>query len=379
MLIRALTAFVSAAAIAGAMLVGGQAAVAAAPVAVPATMDYGDPFAYDLWSNTPDYDPKKTFTVYHTLATRHRLALQVKSGSSWKTVATKTPSGSGETKLTYKLPKESSASLRAVMSEGSRTVSTTDTVKVRWKRESTQAMPQYFNHPKPFSRAEGRVAANDQAQYGIYVATDISARTGSLQMQKGSKWANVQKLTWKKTKYGQTLLIVKSPKTKSNTTRKYRVVVNPTAYEKGWTSKTGTLKHENPRTYTGYRKQAYDAMKKYCPNQIITVKKGGWESTAHGGSNRIEMAPGMSGATLKGVALHECAHIITFRVSGDDFSGVEKRLNKIYKSKIGVEMVADCMAFRMGADKRASVHWYTTDCKGGRGTAAKKILAGKKV
>ena len=57
---------------------------------------------------------------------------------------------------------------------------------------------------------------------------------------------------------------------------------------------------------------------------------------------------------------------------------MDRRLNKIFKSSNGVEMVADCMAYRMGADRNAAVDWYTQDCKGARGTAAKNILAGTK-
>ena len=376
MIKRSTFALVTAVAIAGTMLIGGQAATAAASVTIPATA-YEDPFAYDIGTNTPEHDPNKTITVYHYDTTpQHRLDLQIRSGINWKTVARKATSNSGQTQLAYKFPKEGHAYFRAVLIDGSRTISTTDDEKVRWKRADTEAW-MTTSRDAPFEEAEGRVAANDQAKTRIYVNTSISTRTGSLQKAKGSKWVNIQKLTWKKSKSGRTIT-VKSPKTKANATIRYRVVVNPTTYEKGWTSKSGAIKHENPRTYTGYRKQAYDAMKKYCPNQIITVKKGGNISTAHPGSNRIEMAPRLTGATLKGVALHECAHIITFRVMGDDYYEVGQRLNKIYKSKIGIEMVADCMAFRMGADKRAPVYWYTTNCKGARDTAAKRILAGKK-
>ena len=158
------------------------------------------------------------------------------------------------------------------------------------------------------------------------------------------------------------LATAKTPTTKSQRHAEISNCCERLGLQKGWVSKIGTVRHENPRSYTGYRKLSYDYMKKYCPNQVITVKKGGSASTAHSGSLRIEMAPGQ-GSQHKAIALHECAHIITFRLYGSGLEAMDRRLNKIFKSSNGVEMVADCMAYRMGAD-RSAVNWYTQDCKG---------------
>jgi hypothetical protein len=375
---RLLVALASAAAVVGLTLFAGQPAAAVETVTIPAAPASGKVHGSSL--NSYSWEPAKKFTVWHDPGSSgYRIALQVKRGSSWKTVDSKSPGKQGKTTLRYKMAKEGTVRVRIAATEGSRTLSASPAQKIVWKRDRSAVEHRYSNYTKPFAEAEGKVAAGDQARHGVYVWTGRSARTGSLQMHKNGQWVTVQKLAWKKKTSGTPpLAIAKTPKTKSNVTRKYRIVVNASAYEKGWTSKTGTVRHENPRSYTGYRKLSYDYMRKYCPNQIITVKKGGSASTAHSGSLRIEMAPGYQGSQHKAIALHECAHIITFRLYGNNLEAMDNRLNKIFKATNGVEMVADCMAYRMGADPKAAVNWYTQDCKGSRGTAAKNILAGKK-
>ncbi|UNK46190.1 hypothetical protein [Arthrobacter sulfonylureivorans] len=380
MFARLIVALASAAAAVGLMVFAGQPAAAAEPVTIPAAPAYEAPVLYGSSLDSYRWEPSKKFTVWHDpWASTYRIALQLKSGTSWKTVGSKAPGKQGKTTLGYKMAKEGTVHMRIAATEGGRTLASSPAQKVTWKRDRSDIHHRYSNYTKPFAEAEGKVAAGDQARHGVYVWTGRSARIGALQMHKNGQWVTVQKLVWKKKSSGTPpLAIAKTPKTQSNVTRKYRIVVNASAYEKGWTSKTGTVRHENPRSYTGYRKLSYDYMKKYCPNQIITVKKGGSASTAHSGSLRIEMAPGYQGSQHKAIALHECAHIITFRLYGNGLEAMDSRLNKIFKSSNGVEMVADCMAYRMGADPKAAVNWYTQDCKGSRGTAAKNILAGKK-
>jgi len=377
---RLLVALASAAAAVGLMVFAGQPAAAAGSVTIQAAPASEAPVLYGSSLDSYPWEPAKKFTVLHDPGSSgYRIALQLKSESNWKTVDSKAPGTHGTTRLGYKLAKEGTVQVRIAAIEGSRTLAASPAQKVTWKRERSVVDHRYSNYTRPFAEAEGKVAAGDQARHGVYVWTGRSARTGALQMHKNGQWVTVQKLAWKKKNSGTPpLATAKTPTTKSNVTRKYRIVVNASAYEKGWTSKTGTVRHENPRSYTGYRKLSYDYMKKYCPNQIITVKKGGSASTAHSGSLRIEMAPGYQGSQHKAVALHECAHIITFRLYGHGLEAMDRRLNKIFKSSNGVEMVADCMAYRMGADRNAAVDWYTQDCRGARGTAAKNILAGTK-
>ncbi|TJY69022.1 hypothetical protein E4J89_12550 [Arthrobacter sp. CAU 1506] len=376
---RLIVALASVAAAVGITVFGGQPA-AAVPVAIPAAPAYAAPVIHGSSLDSYPWEPAKKVTVWHDPSSAtFRIALQKKSGTGWKTVASKALGQRGKTTLGYKMAKEGTVQLRIAATEGGKTLSASPAQKVTWQRSRSVVNHRYSNYTKPFAEADGKVAAGDQARHGLYVWTGRSARTGALQMRKNGQWVTVQKLAWKKKSSGiPPLVIAKTPKTKSNVSRKYRIVVNASAYEKGWTSKTGTVRHENPRSYTGYRKLSYDYMKKYCPNQIITVKKGGSESTAHSGSLRIEMAPGYQGSQHKAIALHECAHIITFRLYGNDLEAMDRRLNKIFKTNNGVEMVADCMAYRMGADRNAAVNWYTQDCKGARGTAARDILAGRK-
>ena len=72
---------------------------------------------------------------------------------------------------------------------------------------------------------------------------------------------------------------------------------------------------------------------------------------------------------LQYVSLHECAHIASFKLY-KDFTGLATRMNAIHGAGTRIEQLAEPVV-AMGA---TSIHLYTLDCSGYRGTAARALV-----
>lgn len=320
-----------------------------------------------------------TFTGLVTGKTGTTLALQRNDGGVWRTVWTSRQLAANEswaefTAYTFKA--EGAASFRALLLSAGKTLSTSPVRTLTYKRLATNVFAPFSAGGKPFRTADGRVAAKTQWSDTYQLGNTYTSRTGRLQEYRAGKWVTLQTLSF--TKANGYRASVKTPLTAGTIVRKYRVSVDATTREKAWTSATSTIEHVDPARYTGYKKASYDYMKRYCPNQVITLIPGAW-SYAHSLSRQIQMGTGIPDqASLKFVSLHECAHILSFKVYSD-YNQLVKRMNAIYGTRPvpGVEQLADCMASAMGGDIRRS-GYGTKNCNGARGDAARKILAGKK-
>ncbi|RAX47337.1 hypothetical protein DQ353_19080 [Arthrobacter sp. AQ5-05] len=334
------------------------------------------------------HNPKKTLKIQGDLPKGGVLSVQALKGKTWKQVWTRKIATEGySASASFTLPKEGTVALRAIVTRAGKIQATSKATTAKYTRKTTKGYLGGWGNL--FQDAEGNIASGDRRSDSVQLSYVLSARTAYLQQYRGGKWKNVQKVTLKKGKYGDATGRFTTPKEAATVSVKYRVRVSETAYEKPWTSPSTKIKHMNPKHYKGYIKTAHDYMKRYCPNQVVVYapkRFGGqlnYTSTAWYPSYRIEMSPNYSkGGGMKFVALHECAHIRTYKLAvklhGENgMDKMEARLNKIYgrNNGGGSEQVADCMAKTMGGDIRNA--GYTKNCSGNRGTAAKRILAGK--
>jgi hypothetical protein len=286
------------------------------------------------------------------------VALQRQDAGVWKTVWTSSALAPNEPWAqfpAYTFKKEGSASFRALLISAGKTIATSPTRTLSYQRQPTSvSMPiNYLEYGlKPFGTAEGRVAARTQWSQTYRLDSPVSDRTGRLQELKGGTWVTLQELSFKKSNGYQATM--KTPLTTGTVTRKYRVTIDASVQERAWTSSTATIEHVDPARYTGYTKASYDYMKRYCPKQVITLRGPG-TSYARYPSYQIQMATGITDKkALQFVSLHECAHIISYKLYASDTGQLEKRMNSIYGTfPAGVEQLADCMASAMGADIEA--------------------------
>lgn len=328
------------------------------------------------WSLTPDTDPAKVFSLSGYGFVGGTISLQRLSGAGiWTTVQTSAVLKQDNASLTYKFTTEGTAKIRAVLNKAGKRLFTSAQQTVSYARQDTYIQAENSWTNNPFSTADGRVAAGTQWPTTYILYNALSDRRGSLQEYRDGLWRTVQSVSF--TKASGWKATVKSPLVNATTSKRYRFTIAPTVQEKAWTSGSTVIRHMNPADYTGYKKAAYNYMKPYCDKQVITLI-GGYTSYAHSPSYQIEMAQTYgTGKALQYVSLHECAHIASFKLY-KDYTGLATRMNAIYGSwPSGLEQLADCMAYAMGADKNYGGS-YTRDCSGYRGTAARKVLAGQK-
>lgn len=356
-------------------------AVATAPTGLPAGTVQAAAArtpALALSSASPRHQITKYFTIRGTTRAGDRVLLQLRSGKKWATVSTRTLTRPATTtRASYRFKREGVGSFRAVLVRRGKTVAATAGRAATYRRVSTEA---WTNAPdnRLFTRIGGRIAAGERTSDTVVVFGQFSRRTISLQVLRGKKWTTIARRTTPAPGYGTARF--STPSTTATVTRKYRYQVSGTTAERGVTSRTTTVRHINPRDYTGAVRTAYTYMKSYCPRQVITLSRNPRQDTSYSTypNMQIELARTLTpGKTMQYISLHECAHIRTFKVYGDSIGSGEKRLDKIYGRGNGVEMLADCMAYRMGADKRFGGS-YTTSCKGNRATAAARVLSGRK-
>lgn len=327
-----------------------------------------------------EYDAQKTFSFTGDVAAGSTVALQRHANAAWTTIWTSKPAIKGQKlpSVPYTFPAEAGTSFRAVELRNGKAVFATSAAWVTWaKLDSKLRSPTWGDM---FDEAEGRVVANSSVSKTYFLDRAIADRTGYFQEYKGGAWVTLNKLTFRKSAgYPNAKpVVVSTPLTTATVTRKYRIMLPATAREKAWTSPTSTIEHVNPLHYTGYIKSSYDYMKKYCPNQII-IERGGTTSYTIAPSYRIEMARGMSGKPLQYVSLHECAHVLEFKLYKNDFGALNQRMNTVFggDASLGMERGADCMAYAMGADPA----WggsYLRNCSSVQMAAARKVLAGQK-
>ncbi|WP_372698644.1 hypothetical protein [Arthrobacter sp. JSM 101049] len=356
-------------------------AVATAPTGLPAgtVQAAATPApALAISSVSPRHQITKYFTIRGATRTGDRVLLQLRSGTTWTTVSTRIlRSPATSTRASYRFKREGSASFRAVLVRAGQTVAATTARAATYRRVATEAWTNAADN-RLFTRIGGRIAAGERTTDTVVVFGQFGRRTISLQVLRGTKWTTIARHTTSAPGYGTARF--STPATTATVTRKYRYQVSGTTAERGVTSRVTTVRHMNPRDYRGAVRTAYNYMKGYCPRQVITLSSNPRQDTSYSTypNMQIELARTLvPGRTMQYIALHECAHIRTFKVYGDSIGSGEKRLDKIYGKGKGVEMLADCMAYRMGADKRFGGS-YTTRCTGSRGTAAARVLAGKK-
>src|SRR6185312_4046911 len=112
------------------------------------------PVLYGSSLDSYPWEPAKKFTVLHDPGSSgYRIALQLRSGSNWKTVDTKAPGKQGKTRLGYKMAKEGTVQVRIAATEGSRTLSASPAQKVTWKRDRSEVSHRYSNYTRPFAEA----------------------------------------------------------------------------------------------------------------------------------------------------------------------------------------------------------------------------------
>ena len=337
------------------------------------------PEKLDFSTLTLDYDATKVFDFTGDVPDGSTVALQRLSGEDWVTVweSVPVPSGQKIPPATYRFPAEDRASMRAVQLRDGKLKAITTPRSLAFTKLGSELRSATWG--EMFEAAEGRIAANTSVSHTYYLDRALSDRTGYFQEYKDGRWVTLNTLTFRKSAGYPAAqgVTVSTPLTSATVTRKYRVTLPATARERGWTSRTATIQHMNPAHYDGYRKTAYNYMKAYCPNQVITLR-GGTISYAHPSSYRIEMSQGMSGKSLQYIALHECAHIRQFKLYGDDYDGLNQRMTALFGGgSHGIERAADCMAYAMGADPVYGGS-YLRSCTAQQTAAAKKVLAGAK-
>jgi hypothetical protein len=341
------------------------------------TVDFGD-------GGSPSTAAKAVrFSGLGSGLTGTTVTLQRQDATGWKTVWTSpvlSPNAPSSTfPAAYTFTAEGSASFRAQLISAGKIVATSPTRTLSYARQPTFVSMPVYNLDyglKPFGSAEGRVAAGTQVSHTYRLDNALSDRTGRLQELRADKWVTLQELAFKKASGFQATM--KTPVTAGTIKRTYRVTIDASVQEKAWTSSTSTIEHVDPAKYTGYTKSSYDYMKRYCPNQVITLRGPG-TSYARFPSYQIQLATGITDQkALQFVSLHECAHIISYKLYASDTDQLRKRMNAIYGTwPEGTEQLADCMASAMGADISRS-GYGTKNCTGARADAARKVLAGQK-
>ncbi|NKX51279.1 hypothetical protein HER39_12020, partial [Arthrobacter deserti] len=313
------------------------------------------------------YSPNATVNIRTKNAKGLQAVLQHYSGRKWVTVW-KSPgavaTASATAAASYTLSKRRTGTVRALLLKGPATVARSASQSLSYRKWPTWIQSEQGS--SLFALNRGRVGAGEQASHTIQLYYTDVARRGRFQQYRAGKWTTLQNLSWKPRagSWYSTAQTVAAPATTRTVTRKYRLVVDATANDAGL-AQTVTLRHENPKDYTGYARQAHEIIKQYCPSTMTTIRPGSYAESMWP-ENRIELYPGLSAPGLKYVALHECAHVvqrITFR---NDHARMSATLNAIYRTtgSSGYELAADCMAFAMGAPDTWA--YYTRDCKGER-------------
>lgn len=329
---------------------------------------------------TETYRKTKVFSFTGDVPAGSQVSLQRQAGTAWTNVWTSPVLAEGQ-----KIPdasvtfgSESAASFRAVQTSGGKVVSSTSPVAVSFAKMATALRSGTAG--SLFYDAEDGVAAKNSVIQTYFLDYSLTDRTGYLQELRAGKWVNIKTLVFPKSSGRASAKPVSfgTPVTAATTSATYRVSVPETDIQKGWTSESVTVRHINPLHYTGYKQAAYNYMKGYCPNQVVSVIDG-WVSYTNYRTHHIEMAAKLgTGKMMQYIALHECAHVREFTLYKGDGS-MQQRLNVLFAGtdRLGIERAADCMAYAMGADPMYGGS-YLRNCSASQMAAARKLVSGVK-
>lgn len=349
------------------------------PVAKPASTPAA---RIDLSSSTPNVNSVKPFNFTGAGFEGSTIKLQRRTSSgAWATVWASKKQGASATTAqhNYRFGTESTGTFRAVLAKAGKTVAASPERVLSYARQGT-AQPRTLSNVAfgdgLFASAQGIVAAGAQASHIYWLPSVYGDRKAHLQEFRGGRWVNTQTVYFKQSAGFQ--VTVKTTLRSGVVNRRYRFIVPATDHEKSWTSRTVTISHMNAAHSSPYKKAAYNYMKGYCPNPAIKLVSGLW-SYANFPSYRISLSTQLgTGAGMRYVALHECAHTISYKLYADNIDALSTRMNVIYgtSGSYGREQLADCMSYAMGA--AWYMGHYTTNCSGYRGTAAQAVLAGRR-
>jgi hypothetical protein len=324
-----------------------------------------------IYSLSQNPDPVKQFSFSVEGFTGAKVSLQRLDAGTWKTAATTGVLKADEPTLSATLGAEGTAVFRGILTKDGKTIATSSTQKVTYARKATSV---YAN--VRFGDEDKHVRAGTQRSETFGLNSPLGERRGTFQVYRNGAWTALQTVRF--TAANGWSATLKTPLVSATVKQSYRLTIEVTPQEKAWTSSTTVIEHLSAKDYdTYFKKTASNYMKAYCPNQAIRLIDGPI-SYADYPSYVIRMGRGVQvGLPLKFVALHECAHILSYRLYSKDVPKLYSRMNAIYGNRPeGMEQLADCMAYAMGGTK--GFGYYTGNCSGARGDAARKVLAGKK-
>lgn len=327
--------------------------------------------AITIYPLSKNADPVKRFSFSGKGFTGAKISLQRLDAGTWKTAKTTGILKADEPTLSATLGAEGTAVFRGILTKDGKTIATSSTLKVTYARQATSV---YAN--VRFGDEDKHVRAGAQRSVTFGLNGPLGERRGTFQVYRNGAWATLQTVRF--TAANGWSAAVKTPLVSATVKQSYRLVIEATPQEKAWTSSTTVIEHLSTRDYdTYFKKTASNYMKAYCPNQAIRLIDGPI-SYADYPAYVISMGRGVQvGLPLQFVALHECAHILSYRLYSKDVTKLYSRMNAIYGNRPdGMEQLADCMAYAMGGTK--GFGYYTGNCSGARGDAARKVLAGRK-
>ena len=140
-----------------------------------------------------------------------------------------------------------------------------------------------------------------------------------------------------------------------------------------------------------WSKKVQKNIAKHCPSIPVRVSKVKGEYYAESIPRRITLSRignnDPDAANIKAVALHECAHILQFKVYPSGFAKLTRYADRINPRRDGrgIEHLADCMSDKMGAKRTGTlsngnryIAGYQGKCTAAQKKAASALLAGKR-
>lgn len=229
-----------------------------------------------------------------------------------------------------------------------------------------------------------KLASTNKKTYIKVRVTNAKKQRLSLQRYSKGKWRTV-KSTRAPRAAGTSTVKIRVPQKAGRYT--YRVVMSKSSTNKRIVSKKVRVFQSDYAKHKGYISKARGYMKRWCPSTPIFidspgVSKGGpsdpvglarWEWSYRGSKAQwkqtIELRSGLSNASLRHVAIHECAHVVQLRPLAKSYTTYEKtqaRAERVFRKgdAPAIEQQADCMAYAITRD--TSQMYYTKSCSSSR-------------
>ncbi len=238
-----------------------------------------------------------------------------------------------------------------------------------------------------------KLASTHKRTYVKVRVTNGKRQLLSLQRYSKGKWRTVTKTRAPRAVGARTVKLRVPAKAGAY---KYRVVMSKSSANKRIVSKKVRVFQSDYAKHKRYIAQARAHMKRWCPSTPIfidtpNVRAGEWaagmawtrwsfkSSSKASWKQTIELRSGLTGASLKHIAIHECAHIVQARPIVKSITTYEKttaRAAKVFRKGAAEpqEQQADCMAYAITRDKSQMV--YTKSCSGTRLKNAKSMWKG---